>query len=952
MADTTKLDLVRVIYLFSIIGSCMISDVKGHGRLIEPPSRASAWRYGFDTPPNYNDHELYCGGYTTQWAKNEGKCGECGDAYNLQKPRPHEYGGKYGQGVIVRSYNPGSEMTIRVELTASHMGYFEFRLCDNIKADQSCLDKHLLKLMGGTPSIPHPNDLETRFYPRNGSRIYEIKAQLPKKMECSSCVLQWRYVAGNNWGICEDGNGAVGCGPQEEFRACSDIQIGEGKGSQQPSRPSKPSIRPKPSVPPQGTDVTVEPVPGTGENEIPQGPSYMGPVVALFSLFLVLCGFAAIYLYHYHGKRFKLFMRWNKNKPSQTNAMPTHHQVVPIPPAPTENPPVPPPRTRRPPQITPSNIVIVILSLISLIEAQSSPCPNYFRYESDGYQTYGVIEVPPVQLGTNLNLNVQLSIGAKLPNNYYGSLELLGSQNAALQNILSGRNILYKVTFPLQRPLPKLTQILYNGKLICSGYPEQSGYVTTIKLQHTLKTQNQHNPNQGSHHFTQQNNFGVSSRPILSNNNYAPQNSGANQIQEFEIVLSPEGEVSVRPPSYQNTVVNSKPLSPTVHEIEIVIADSTSRPQQVYPSTSVGLSTTEPPFSTKPTTTTTTTTTTMRPTTTTTTRQTTTSRTTTTTERYESSTENVTTAVPMNSEKPSSTSNLDELLEELYGTHLESLFNNSTESFSEETLHDDVCGKPIISGNPLVLSGAPTTRGEFPWLTAIYVKKKKSLNFHCGSSLISDKVIITAAHCMKPDDFDVLSVDEIVVFVGRNNIDDWTEQGYITPKVRKVIVHPQYKEKDQFNYDADIALITLKQTIKFTQYVRPICLWDGSTKITEIISQVGIVVGWGRDEAGSVTSTPNKVEMPIVSESTCLRSHESYRYLTSNRTFCAGRRDGAGPCNGDSGGPLALFKNGRWYIRGIVSTSLYDTETNSCDVKNYVVFTDIAQFLPWINSYL
>ena len=34
----------------------------GHGRLIEPPSRSSMWRYGFSTSPNYNDHELYCGG--------------------------------------------------------------------------------------------------------------------------------------------------------------------------------------------------------------------------------------------------------------------------------------------------------------------------------------------------------------------------------------------------------------------------------------------------------------------------------------------------------------------------------------------------------------------------------------------------------------------------------------------------------------------------------------------------------------------------------------------------------------------------------------------------------------------------------------------------------------------------------------------------------------------------
>lgn len=111
-----------------------------------------------------------------------GKCGECGDAYDLPIPRPHEYGGKYGQGVTVRKYNPGSVMTIRVELTASHMGYFEFRLCDDINARQKCLDKNLLKILSGSPFISFPNDLSTRFYPRNGSRIYEIRAQLPKSM--------------------------------------------------------------------------------------------------------------------------------------------------------------------------------------------------------------------------------------------------------------------------------------------------------------------------------------------------------------------------------------------------------------------------------------------------------------------------------------------------------------------------------------------------------------------------------------------------------------------------------------------------------------------------------------------------------------------------------------------------------------------------------------------------
>lgn len=45
--------------------------------------------------------------------------------------------------------------------------------------------------------------------------------------ECGNCVIQWRYIAGNNWGMCDDGTGAVGCGPQEEFRACSDVSIGK-----------------------------------------------------------------------------------------------------------------------------------------------------------------------------------------------------------------------------------------------------------------------------------------------------------------------------------------------------------------------------------------------------------------------------------------------------------------------------------------------------------------------------------------------------------------------------------------------------------------------------------------------------------------------------------------------------------------------------------------------------
>ena len=38
------------------------SGVEGHGRLIDPPSRATMWRYGFDTKADYDDNAGYCGG--------------------------------------------------------------------------------------------------------------------------------------------------------------------------------------------------------------------------------------------------------------------------------------------------------------------------------------------------------------------------------------------------------------------------------------------------------------------------------------------------------------------------------------------------------------------------------------------------------------------------------------------------------------------------------------------------------------------------------------------------------------------------------------------------------------------------------------------------------------------------------------------------------------------------
>ncbi|XP_011296924.1 uncharacterized protein [Fopius arisanus] len=276
-----------------VLGCFMVIQVSSHGRLIEPPSRASMWRYGFDTPHDYNDHEAYCGGFTRQWQRNKGKCGICGDPWDSEKPRAHEIGGTYGKNVIVRKYKTGDVIPVRVELTANHYGYFEFRICRltvrNEDATQECLDENLLNQENGT----------ARYYPGPGNRIFESFYKLPKTVTCAQCVFQWRYIAGNNWGDCGNGTGAVGCGPQEEFRGCADITIGDNIAPL-PTRAPTPSKRPTPTKA-RPTDTSTY---------TPEASNYwfLGFIISGTCLLVVLAIFSLLYAYYYHAGRAKQWL--------------------------------------------------------------------------------------------------------------------------------------------------------------------------------------------------------------------------------------------------------------------------------------------------------------------------------------------------------------------------------------------------------------------------------------------------------------------------------------------------------------------------------------------------------------------------------------------------------------------------------------------------------------------
>jgi len=216
-----------------------------HGRIMEPPGRSSLHRFPndpaiapfwADITPNYNDNELFCGGFWNQ-VSNDYRCGVCGDDYNEARPRSNELGGKYGSsGIIPRTYSSGQLIPIKIQITAHHRGYFQFKIC-KIESGQATEDE---KCFNSNKSILLFKNGENKFsidnYKPEGSTgsgtgyWYDMEVRLPEDLECNHCVLQWRYHTGNNWGSDENGEG-LGHGYQEEFYGCSDIEIINTSGS-------------------------------------------------------------------------------------------------------------------------------------------------------------------------------------------------------------------------------------------------------------------------------------------------------------------------------------------------------------------------------------------------------------------------------------------------------------------------------------------------------------------------------------------------------------------------------------------------------------------------------------------------------------------------------------------------------------------------------------------------
>lgn len=196
----------------------------------------------------------------------------------------------------------------------------------------------------------------------------------------------------------------------------------------------------------------------------------------------------------------------------------------------------------------------------------------------------------------------------------------------------------------------------------------------------------------------------------------------------------------------------------------------------------------------------------------------------------------------------------------------------------------------------------------------------------------------------------MLSPIHASVLVGRFNRENKDEFGWKEHSVWNIFLHPEWNINVE-NFDADIAVVVLRQEVEYSKYIKPVCLPAAADDVT---TKDGYMVGWGRSEnyLNSYPPTPSKLKFSAVNMKKCLKKTEGLADFYSNRTFCGGfDNEAKSACDGDSGSGFYTFQESKWSAGGIVSSGLLN-EVGICNFNKYSLYTDVAKFVKWIEKIL
>ncbi|XP_062819734.1 coagulation factor IX isoform X1 [Anolis carolinensis] len=218
-------------------------------------------------------------------------------------------------------------------------------------------------------------------------------------------------------------------------------------------------------------------------------------------------------------------------------------------------------------------------------------------------------------------------------------------------------------------------------------------------------------------------------------------------------------------------------------------------------------------------------------------------------------------------------------------------------------------------------------KGEVPWQVSMYSFERRGF---CGGTIIAEKWVITAAHC--------LAQQPHTIVAGEYNVDvfEHTEQ---LRRIVRMIPHPAYNASNKYHHD--IALLELDSPLKWSSYITPICLADKAFTDRLLEHGPGTVSGWWK--LAEQRRPPSVLQVLQVDQAMC---PNSTRYSIVPNTFCGKSPDNAKKVHqGDSGGPYTTDIKGTRFLTAIIACG----EPCAGEDK-YSIYTRIGDHLQWIKN--
>ncbi|XP_045511351.1 collagenase-like [Colias croceus] len=232
-----------------------------------------------------------------------------------------------------------------------------------------------------------------------------------------------------------------------------------------------------------------------------------------------------------------------------------------------------------------------------------------------------------------------------------------------------------------------------------------------------------------------------------------------------------------------------------------------------------------------------------------------------------------------------------------------------------------------------IIGGSTSNLGQHPHMGGLVITLTNGAQSVCGSSLISNNRIATAAHCWRTRQsqasrFTVV-LGSVRLFSGGTRIN-----------TNSVTMHGSYNMANLAN---DVAIATISW-VNFNNNIRAITMASGSN---QYVGVTATAAGFGRTADGSAGAITNNqalrhVNLPVITNAECARVYGSGSVIAS--TLCVSGANGRSTCSGDSGGPLTINNNG--LLIGITSFG----SISGCQRGFPAGFARVTSFNSWFRA--